>query len=224
MSAGRSVAAGMSLVLVAGLAWWTMSGLDVGPDVSADPSRTAAGVEASAPAPSPDAMPRPPVQLTLPTATPRTPPGPPDALTGADQDAIQAATPNPKDDAHFQAVAEASMAAKLSAISAQFSTAAGGLQGVEREDVKRVLDDAYGEMRDVADQLKHREIDIGTAFGEVERIRDRVGREVDATLPADRAPGVKAAAGVRSPEEAASAVDWGIPLDEATTDEVFKEP
>lgn len=220
MSAGRKLSAGVALALVAGMAWWAMSGLDVGPDVPT-PSRTtpvAAADDLTVPdAPPPTSTPR-----ALPSATPRATP-PADGLSRADQIDAEAEAPAPGDQAHFQAVAEAAMDAKLSAIAAQFVSATRTLAGAEHDDVKRVLDDAYGEMRDVAEQLKQRELDIGTAFGEVERIRDRAGRELDATLPADRAAQVKAAAGVRTPEEAASAVDWGIPVDEATSDEVFRE-
>ncbi len=218
MNVGRSLTAGAALLLVGSMAWWTMSGLDVGPDVPADGARPPATIAdpPSAEAPPVDAPAR------LPSAQPRVT-QPPDALSRADQADAEAQAPDPVDEAHFQAVAEASMAAKLSAVAAQFSGATRRLQGAEHDDVKRVLDDAYGEMRDVAEQLKQREIDIGTAFGEVERIRDRAGRELDGTLPVDRAAEVKSAAGVRSPEEAASAVDWGIPMDEATTDEVFRE-
>jgi hypothetical protein len=221
MNTRRSLTAAAALLLVGGMAWWTMSGLDVGPDVPANAPRAPL---ADAEAPLPDAPPPSPTgaPLRLPSATPRGAP-PPDALSRADQIDAQAQAPDPADEAHFQAVADAAMSSKLTAIAAQFASATRRLQGAERDDVKRVLDDAYGEMRDVAEQLKQRELDIGTAFGEVERIRDRAGHELDGTLPADRAAEVKAAAGVRSPDEAASAVDWGIPVDEATTDEVFRE-
>ncbi len=221
MNASRSLTAGAALLLVGGMAWWTMSGLDVGPDVPTDGPRSPTEV---ADAPSLEAPQAPTVNAParLPSAQPRVT-QPADALSRADQADAEAQAPDPFDEAHFQAVAEASMAAKLSAVAAQFASATRRMQGVEHDDVKSVLDDAYGEMRDVAEQLKQREIDIGTAFGEVERIRDRAGRELDGTLPADRAAEVKAAAGVRSPEEAGSAVDWGIPVDEATTDEVFRE-
>lgn len=222
MNVGRSVAAGVSLALVAGAAWWTMSDLDVGPAV---PAATSGGATQAASPPAPDTRPsRPaPAPFVLPAARPQAPPLQPDALSRADEQELEATAPSGADEAHFQAVAQASMAAKLTAVSNQFGDAVRSLQGTERQDVKRVLDDAYGEMRDIAEQLKQGELDIGAAFGEVERVRDRAGRELDATLPAGRAAEVKAAAGVRAADEAAAAVDWGIPVDEATADEVFKE-
>lgn len=214
MIAGRQVAVGALLVLVGAAAWWVMSGVDAGPDVpEAGPGAVAAAPSAASTVPAPAA---PAVPLRRP------PPPPADALRAGDLPEVASGEPDPGDAEHFQAVARASMDTKLAAISAQFAAAGGLLRGAARDDVQRVLDDAYGEMRDVASQLGEGQIDPGAAFGEVERIRDRAGRELDATLPADQAADVKAAAGVRSAEEAAGAVDWGIPLDDATSAEIFK--
>ncbi len=216
----RDVAVGVLFVLIGAGAWWTMSGVDVGPDVPAASPKVAAAPEPVLPSARPARPPGEPQDPAV-AASPSLPvPAPADAPTATDLAAADDA--DPADDAHFHAVAVSSMTAKLGVVNVEFAQAASRFRGAERENLKRVLDDAYGEMRDVSELLSQGQMDIGEAFGEIERIRDRAGREIDATLPPDRAASAKSVAGVRTEEEAASAIDWGIPVDEATADEIFK--
>lgn len=210
MGSGTKIGGVVVVVVVAAAGWWaTSADTREAPDAAAPPPVVDAPAEAT-----PGFVPG---RVDTPVAAPK---APADVAVTPDTDAVDS-DQLAADAAAFRDVAGAAMTRKVDAMHTELAAgvAAAGRDGAV---VRRFADEALVEIRRIAATLDGDTVDIGAAFGDVERARDAFGARVDATLPPDRATAVKAAAHVRTPEEAATAIDWGIPVDDATAEEVFR--